>query len=124
MKKLNDKTKSAAHDLLAKVKKFAAGGYTQQEMAKALGLKSTMTLHSRLLEASQASGKPIPMLRVPRGAKGTGRVEVVEVKRRGKGDAFGVNVPQEPLARAGFSPGDRLAVTVRGKAIFLRAQGS
>lgn len=32
------------------------------------------------------------------------------MKRRGKGNSFGVNIPMEPLARAGFRLGDRLSV--------------
>jgi antitoxin component of MazEF toxin-antitoxin module len=52
--------------------------------------------------------------------QGMRKVEFVEIKRRGKGDAFGVNVPQEPLIRAGLKAGDKLRVTVRGKAISLK----
>ncbi len=46
------------------------------------------------------------------------RVEVVEVKRRGKGDAFAINIPQEPLVRAGIGIGSRLSVKAsRGKIV-------
>ncbi|MFI5399818.1 MAG: hypothetical protein ACHQZQ_02035 [SAR324 cluster bacterium] len=124
MKKRVDKTKSVAMDLLARVRKLAKGGSSQKDMAKALGLKTTITLQSRLLAASQITGKPIPVFRRRRGTNETGRIEFVEVKRRGPGDSFGVNIPQEPLARAGVNAGHRLNVTVRGKAIFLRPQES
>jgi resolvase-like protein len=43
---------------------------------------------------------------------------VVEGHGRDQADAFGVNIPQEPLGRVGFAAGDKLRVTVRGKAMF------
>jgi hypothetical protein len=91
-------------------------------MAKALGLKTTITLHSRLLAASQITGKPIPVFHRRRGTNEPERIEFLEVRRRGSGDSFGVNIPQEPLVRAGVNPGNRLNVKVRGKTIFLRSQ--
>lgn len=123
--KVQDKPKAAARDLLAKVKQLAKQGLAQKEMAKALGIKTTITLHSRLLSASQIAGKPIPAFRVRGGKSEPQRIEFLEARRRGRGDgqAFGVNVPQEPLTRAGFKVGDTLQVTVRGNAIFLRQQG-
>lgn len=124
MKKRADKTRSAAMELLARVGKLAKQGSTQKDMAKALGLKTTITLQSRLLAASQITRKPIPVFRRARGTNEVERIEFVEVKRRGPGDSFGVNIPQEPLQRAGVNPGHRLSVKVRGKAIFLRPQGT
>lgn len=120
-RKKPESPESAARRLLTRVKALAKEGRTQAELAKALGLKSIVTLHSRLLKASQLTGKPIPPLKMAREAKGTRPVEVVEVRRRGKGESYGVNIPQEPLARAGFGAGAKLQVTVRGRAIFLRA---
>ena len=40
------------------------------------------------------------------------KVDPVVVKRRGKGSGFGVNVPAEPLARAGIRAGDTLTARV------------
>lgn len=106
--------------LLSQVEKLALDGRTQKDIAKVLGFKTTFTLNNRLVKASQISGKPVPPFK-PEGAgkKGKKRVERVEVRRRGKGDSFGVNVPQEPLMRAGLKPGDALRLTVRGKVISL-----
>jgi bifunctional DNA-binding transcriptional regulator/antitoxin component of YhaV-PrlF toxin-antitoxin module len=72
------------------------------------------------VKASQLTGHPVPPFKLSRrGRKELKHVELVEVKRRGKGSAFGVNVPQEPLSRAGLKPGDKLKVSVRGKTISL-----
>ena len=119
-KKKVPNSEATARDLLAQVKKLAKEGYTQIELAKALGLKSVITLHSRLLRASQLTGKPIPEFRAKRVRSEPKRTEIVEVRRRGKGDAYGVNIPQDALVRAGLGAGDKVRVTVRGKAIFLR----
>lgn len=109
-----------ALSLLKQVEKLAADGHNQKQIAKELGFKTTFTLNNRLVKASQLTGHPVPPFKAGRrGAKGLRRVEQVEVKRRGKGNAFGVNVPQEPLMRAGLKPGDKLRVSVRGKTISL-----
>jgi len=39
-------------------------------------------------------------------------VEMVVVKPRGRSNAFGVNVPQEPLSRIGATAGTKLSVKV------------
>lgn len=118
--KLTNDNKDAALNLLAQVEKLADEGRNQKEIANALGFKTTFTLNNHLVKASQITGKPIPKYKTQRHAeKGLKRVEFVEVKRRGKGSAFGVNVPQEPLMRAGMKPGDKLRVSVRGKTISL-----
>ena len=124
MKKRAEKTKSAAMELLARVGKLAKQGSSQKDMAKALGFKTTITLQSRLLAASQITRKPIPVFRARRGTGKVERIEFVEVRRRGPGASFGVNIPQEPLRRAGVHPGHRLTVKVRGKTLFLRPQES
>ncbi|MDH4226087.1 MAG: hypothetical protein OEW12_10615 [Deltaproteobacteria bacterium] len=113
-------TKEASLELLTKVEKLAQDGNSQKEIAKLMGFKTTFTLNNRLVKASQASGKPVPPFKPEgKGKKGRKSVEMVEIKRRGKGTAFGVNVPQEPLIRAGLKPGDTLKVVVRGKSITL-----
>jgi len=120
MEKLTNDNKDAALNLLVQVEKLANDGHNQKEIAKALGFKTTFTLNNRLVKASQITGKPVPKYKPHRqGRKELRRVETVEVKRRGKGSAFGVNVPQEPLMRAGLKPGDKLRVAVRGKTISL-----
>lgn len=120
MEKLTNDNKDGALLLLSQVEKLANEGHNQKEIAKALGFKTTFTLNNRLVKASQITGKPVPKYKPNRqGKKELKRVETVEVKRRGKGSAFGVNVPQEPLMRAGLKPGDKLRVSVRGKTISL-----
>jgi hypothetical protein len=112
--------KDQAVQLLKQVEKLAADGHNQKQIAKQLGFKTTFTLNNRLVKASQLTGHPVPPFKPNRrGRKELKRVELVEVKRRGKGNAFGVNVPQEPLMRAGLKPGDKLKVNVRGKTISL-----
>ena len=116
-----EKELKAKHlDLLNTVEKLADEGHNQKQIAKMLNFKTTFTLNNRLVKASQFTGKPVPPFKRGRkGPKGLKKVEVVEVKRRGKGSAFGVNIPQEPLTRAGLKPGDKLKVNVRGKTISL-----
>lgn len=109
--------------LLSQVEKLATDGHTQKDIAKTLGFKTTFTLNNRLVKASQMTGKPVPPFK-PEGArkKGRKRVENVQVKRRGKGDSYGVNVPMEPLERAKMKPGDILKVAVRGRTVSLTRQ--
>ena len=106
-------------DLLKNVDSLAKQGLTQKQIAKEIGFSTTFTLNNRLVKASQATGKPVPAFR-PRGkTKPEKRIEVVEVKRRGKGGAFGVNIPQEPLVRAGAETGTRFSVKARRGRIVL-----
>lgn len=113
-------TKESALELLAHVERLAKEGHNQKEIAKALGFNTTFTLNNRLVKASQLTNRAVPPFRPHRGGKnGLKHVETVEVKRRGKGSAYGVNVPQEPLSRAGLKPGDRLRLSVRGRTITL-----
>ena len=118
--KLDKDNKEAALGLLLQVEKLAKEGNNQKQISKILGFKTTFTLNNRLVKASQISGRPVPPFKQNRkGQKGLKRVEIVEVKRRGKGSAFGVNIPQEPLTRANLKPGDKLRVSVRGRTISL-----
>lgn len=120
METMQKADKDQALQLLKQVEKLAADGHNQKQIAKQLGFKTTFTLNNRLVKASQLTGHPVPPFKPNRrGRKGLKRVEQVEVKRRGKGSAFGVNVPQEPLMRAGLKPGDKLRVSVRGRTISL-----
>ena len=109
-------------ELLNKVKSLAKRGLTQKQIATELGFKTPFTLNSRLVKASQASGKPVPAFRPPRKDKPARRVEMVEVKKRGKGEAYGVNIPQEPLARVGASPGSKFSIKVSKGRIALTVQ--
>ena len=99
-------------ELFQKVKSLAKNGLTQKQIAVELGFKTPFTLNNRLIKASQQSGKPVPIFKALKKNDSTARVEMVEVKRRGKGEAFGVNVPQEPLVRAGINTGTSLSVKV------------
>jgi hypothetical protein len=125
MEKLTNDNKEGAVSLLTQVEKLADEGNNQKQIAKALGFKTTFTLNNRLVKASQITGRPVPKYKSSRRSKDeVKRVEIVEVRRRGKGAAFGVNVPQEPLMRAGFKAGEKLRVTVRGKIISLRRRSA
>lgn len=116
---MDQQDKTQALELLHQVEALAKEGNNQKQIAGILGFKTTFTLNNRLLQASQTSGKPIPAFRRVGKGKGPKPVEFVEVKRRGKGESFGINVPQEPLVRAGLEPGDKLKVSVRGKRVVL-----
>ncbi len=108
--------------LLEKVKSLATQGLTQKQIAQQLGFKTTITMTNHLVRASQATGKPIPAFRKAKADKAEKRVESVEVKRRGKGDAFAINIQQEPLVRAGIGIGNRLSVKASKGRIVLTAQ--
>ncbi len=73
-------------------------------------------------DSGQASGKPVPAFRQPGKDKAEKRVEVVEVKRRGKGEAFGLNIPQEPLLSVGAKPGTKFSVMAYRGRVVLRVQ--
>ena len=109
-------------ELFQKVKSLAKNGLTQKQIAVELGFKTPFTLNNRLMKASQQSGKPVPIFKASKKDGSSTRVEMVEVKRRGRGEAFGINVPQEPLVRAGIEPGTKLKVTVRKGRIVLSVQ--
>ena len=99
-------------ELFQKVKSLVKNGKTQKQIAVELGFKTPFALTSKLVKASQNSGKSIPAFKLPKKDKPPKRVEMVEVKKRGKGEAFGVNVPQEPLSRIGATAGTKLSVKV------------
>ncbi|MEE8396460.1 MAG: hypothetical protein V3S29_10435 [bacterium] len=107
-------------ELLKTVATLAKQGLTQKQIAEELGYSTTFTLNNRLVKASQATGKPVPAFRGPGKAKAAKRVEMVEVKRRGKGSAFGVNIPQEPLTRVGAKPGSKFSVKTSKGGLVLR----
>ena len=98
------------NELLKKVAALAKRDLTQKQIAEEIGFQNTTTLHSRLVKASQITGKPVPAFKSRGGRASVKRVETLQVKGRGKGDSFGVNVPGEPLARAGFKVGTKLSV--------------
>jgi len=108
-------------ELFNKVKTLVKQGLTQKQIADELGYSTTFTLNSRLVKASQATGKPIPAFKPPK-KRVEKPVETVEVKRRGKGEAFGVNIPQEPLARVGAMPGSKFSVKALKGRIVLTVQ--
>ena len=109
-------------ELLNKVKSLAKQGLTQKQIAAELGFKTPFTLNSLLVKASQITGKPIPAFRRPKKDKPARRVETVEVKKRGKGEAFGVNIPQEPLVRVGIEPGSKLSIKASKRRVVLTVQ--
>ena len=109
-------------ELLNKVKSLAKQDLTQKQIATELGFKTPFTLSSRLIKASQTSGKPVPAFRPRKKDKPISRVETVEVKKRGRGDGFGVNIPMEPLSRIGATAGTKLSVKVTRRRIALTVQ--
>ena len=109
-------------ELLKQVDSLAKKGLTQKQIAKELGVSTTFTLNNRLVKASQATGKPIPPFRQPGKDKPEKRVEMVEVKKRGKGEAFGVNISQEPLTRVGAKVGTKFSIKAPKGRIVLTVQ--
>ena len=109
-------------ELLKKVASFAKQGMSQKQIMGELGFKTPFTLSNRLVKASQATGKPVPAFKSAKKGRAARPVESVEVRRRGKGKAFGVNIPQEPLARAGVKPGSKLSVKALKGRIVLTVQ--
>ena len=109
----------SATELMRRVEQLAAKGYRKGEIAERVGMKNVTTFTARLVRASQQTGKPIPTFKRRLKMPTRKRVEAVQVKRRGKGASFGVNIPQEPLERLGAKPGDRLAVAVAGRRVIL-----
>ena len=107
-------------DFLNVVGKLARDGLNQQQIAARIGVMTTTSLMARLVRASQATGKPVPNIGRGRTKSVPKRVEMVTVARRGKGESYGVNIPEEPLRRAGIKMGDSLQVTVRGGRVFLK----
>ncbi len=104
-------------ELFKKVDSLAKQGLTQKQIAEQLGFKTPFTLNNRLVRASQATCKPIPAFKPPK-KRVEKPVETVEVKRRGKGEAFGVNIPQEPLLSVGAKPGTKFSVMAyRGRVV-------
>ena len=119
--KVIERESSPDQAFLTQVSGLARSGLNQWQIAAELGYKTTVTLMSRLLRASQTSGRPVPV--IGRGGAIGGksmRVEAVQIRRRGKGEAFGVNIPEEALRRAGVGSGDKLKLTVRRNHISLR----
>ena len=119
--KVIERESSPDQALLAQFRGLARSGLNQKQIAAELGYKTTATLMNRLVRASQSSRRPVPAIGRG-GAKGgkSNRLETVQIARRGKGNAFGVNIPEEPLRRAGVNPGDTLKLTVRRNHISLR----
>ena len=119
--KVNKRESSPDQAFLVRVRALARSGLNQRQIAAELGYKTTVTLMSHLVRASQRSGRPVPAIGRG-GAPGSksNRVETIQIARRGKGVAFGVNIPEEPLRRAGVNPGDTLKLTVRRNHISLR----
>ena len=109
-------------ELLKKVSSFPRRGMTQKQIMGELGFKTPFALSNRLVKASQATGKPVPAFKPSKRGRVARPVESVEVRRRGKGDAFGLNIPQEPLISAGVKPGSRFSVTARKGRVVLTAQ--
>ena len=109
-------------ELLKKVGTLAKQGMTQKQIAAELGISSPATLNNRLVKASQATGKPVPSFKPKGRYNQPKRVDVVEVKKRGKGQSFGLNIPKEPLVRAGAKPGSRFSVKASKGRIVLTAK--
>jgi antitoxin component of MazEF toxin-antitoxin module len=109
----------AGADLLIEVERLAGEGLRRAEIAGRLGFKNLSKFSGRLVRASQQSGKSVPVFRAGSKATARKRVDIVQVKPRGRGNSFGVNVPQEPLERLGAKPGDTLSVNVSRRRVVL-----
>lgn len=108
--------------LLKEVERLAGNGYGKGEIAERLGFKNPTTFDSRLVKASQQTGRPIPAFK-GRAVRSRKAVERVRVKARGGDKAFGAYLPQEPLERLGAKPGDILSVNVSRRRIVLALEG-
>lgn len=113
-------TMNTSERLLRRYAELADRGASQQEIAAELGFHTTTTLTHHLLRASQETGRAVPPI-VKRSWRAA---QFVEVRRRGRREAFGVNVPEEPLGRIGAKPGDRLVVTVTRRRITLKLRSA
>ena len=111
----------AGADLLQEVERLAGEGFGKGEIAERLGFKNPTTFDSRLVKASQRSGKPIPAFK-GRATRSRKSVERVRVTARGGDRAFGAYLPQEPLERLGAKPGDTLSVNVSRRRIVLAVE--
>jgi len=111
----------AGADLLKEVERLAGEGYGKGEIAERLGFKNPTTFESRLVKASQRTGKPIPAFR-GRATRSRKSVDRVRIKARGGDRAFGAYLPQEPLERLGAKPGDTLTVNVSRRRIVLAVE--
>ncbi len=116
MKNLETRQKEA-RELLKSVRNLARQGLNQNQILGKLGFKNPFTLKNHLVKASQLAKIPIPQFGHQSGKDDNKKVEYSQVRRRGKGNAFGVNIPQEPLIRADMEVGDRVQIKVRGKTI-------
>ena len=105
--------KGKAQDLLKQVRSLAKQGFNQGEILEELGFKNPFTLNNHLVKASQLTKIPIPQFGKYQGKGRVKKEEIAEIRRRGKGNAFGVNISQEPLERAGLSVGDKVRIKVR-----------
>ena len=116
--------RAIAHRALATLSPLSSELYAPTGRESVPPERLLRSLASRLVRASQETGQPIPDLgrgsAVPRK-----RVDTVEVRRRGKANGFGINIPQEPLERLGTQAGDRLPVVVakRGRIQLVRGDG-
>jgi hypothetical protein len=113
----------AGADLLKEVERLAGKGYGKGEIAGRLGFKNPTTFESRLVKASQQTGKPVPAFK-GRATRSRKSVERVRVTARVGDRAFGAYLPQEPLERLGVKPGDTLSVNVSRRRIVLAVEGA
>ena len=111
----------AGAGLLTEVERLAGEGYGKGEIAERLGFKNPTTFESRLVKASQQTGKPVPAFK-GRATRSRKSVERVRVTARGGDNAFGAYLPQEPLERLGVKPGDTLSVNVSRRRIVLAVE--
>jgi len=108
-------------ELFDGVKKLAKQGLSIKEISSQLGFKTPFTFQSRLIEASQILGKPVPIYKSSK-KDGTGAmVEQIQVKKS-KGDKMRVSIPHEPIERAGIAADAVLSVKVLKGRIILTAQ--
>jgi hypothetical protein len=115
------KAAPAGAELLKEVERLAGEGYGKGEIAERLGFKNPTTFESRLVKASQQTGKPVPAFK-GRASRSRKSVERVRVTARGGDRAFGAYLPQEPLGRLGAKPGDTLGLNVSRRRIVLAVE--
>jgi len=107
------------NELFDGVKKLARQGLSVKEISTQLGFKTPFTFQSRLIEASQLLGKPVPIYKKSKtSGAGAKVIEQVEAKARGKKGGFGLSLNQDVLSRAGIKAGQVLKIkTLKGRVI-------
>lgn len=107
-------------ELFDGVKRLAKQGLSIKEISTQLGFKTPFTFQSKLIEASQILGKPVPIYKKSKSG-GTGAIIDKVTVKKSKGDKLRLSIPHEPIARAGIAADVVMSVKVLKNRIILTA---